>query len=295
VNLIARILIIEDNPTNLELMMYLLSAFGYKALTAMDGLDGIEVAQRERPDLIVCDVQLPKADGFEVVRRLKGQTDFAKTPVIAVTALAMVGDRERLLHAGFNGYLAKPIEPENFVGQVEAFLPSELRAKARQQGTWSVVPEEPRPAQHLGRVLVVDDTRANRELLRSLLEPHGYTVAMASSVEEAEEEVRRARPDLIIADVHLRDGTSLDFIQNLRDGEMPLLPVLIQSASALETDRKEIRAMKGVKLLNRPLDAERLLVEIQEALSPKGTLAGAHAQGGSRGDDPGGRRPAVES
>ena len=82
----ARILVIEDNPTNLELMMYLLSAYGYQPITATDGVEGVEAAQRERPDLIVCDVQLPRADGFEVVRRLRAQREFRKVPLIAVTA-----------------------------------------------------------------------------------------------------------------------------------------------------------------------------------------------------------------
>src|SRR5438094_3265577 len=125
-NLSARILVIEDNPTNLELMMYLLSAYGYEPLTAMDGLEGLEIAQRQRPDLIVCDVQLPKADGFEVVRRLKAEPAFRTMPLIAVTALAMVGDRDRLLNAGFDGYIAMPIHADDFVKTVDGYILIEL-------------------------------------------------------------------------------------------------------------------------------------------------------------------------
>src|SRR5262249_20198003 len=121
----ARILIIEDNPTNLDLMTYLLGAFQYTPLTAQDGEEGIEVARQEVPDLIICDVQLPKMDGYEVARWLKHHPQLHKVPLVAVTALAMVGDRDKLLAAGFDGYIAKPITPETFVQEVEYFLQSQ--------------------------------------------------------------------------------------------------------------------------------------------------------------------------
>lgn len=118
----ARILIIEDNPTNMELMVYLLRAFGYTPLTASDGEEGVAAAQREQPDLIICDVHLPKLDGYGVVAALKADPATQRIPALAVTALAMVGDRERLLAAGFDGYIGKPIEPDSFVTQIESFF-----------------------------------------------------------------------------------------------------------------------------------------------------------------------------
>ena len=266
----ARILVIEDNPTNLELMTYLLAAHGYDPLTATDGLEGVETAQRERPDLIVCDVQLPKADGYEVVRRLRGHHSLPKTvPLIAVTALAMVGDRERLLRAGFDGYIAKPIEPEKFVKQVEAFLPLEMLAGERKPEIWADAPVDVRQElDSQGIVLVIDDTGANRDLLQSILEPHGFRVVGAASIAEADREILRQRPDLIIADVHLRDGTSLEFIRRLRkDPQFESLPVLVQSANAAELERTAIGKVEGIKLLPRPLPAETLLREIRRVLS----------------------------
>lgn len=118
----ARILIIEDNAANLELMTYLLQAFGCTLLTAHDGEEGIEVASRELPDLIICDVGLPQIDGYEVARRLKSDITLRGIPLVAVTAFAMVGDRDKALGAGFNGYIAKPINPETFFGEVMTFL-----------------------------------------------------------------------------------------------------------------------------------------------------------------------------
>jgi CheY-like chemotaxis protein len=118
----ARLLIIEDHADNLELMRYLLTAFGHQPVAAMDGLAGLAAAARERPDLILCDLQLPGVDGLEVARRLKADAALRPVPLVAVTALAMVGDRERILAAGFDGYISKPIVPETFVPQIEAFL-----------------------------------------------------------------------------------------------------------------------------------------------------------------------------
>lgn len=136
----ARILIIEDNLTNLELMQYLLGAYGYQVVTAVDGIDGVAAAFAENVDLIVCDVHLPRLDGIGVTRLLKADTRTRSVPVIAVTAQAMVGDRERLLGAGFDGYLCKPIEAESFVSQVEAFLPSNLRTARTASDAAGTVP-----------------------------------------------------------------------------------------------------------------------------------------------------------
>lgn len=119
----AKILVIEDNPTNLQLMVYLLQAFGHTPLEAIDGEAGLELIRQELPDLVLCDIHLPSMDGFGVARQLKSHPAFRAVPLVAVTALAMVGDRDRILSAGFDGYITKPITPETFIGQVEAFLP----------------------------------------------------------------------------------------------------------------------------------------------------------------------------
>jgi CheY-like chemotaxis protein len=119
----ARILVIEDNPVNMELMVLLLEAFGHVPLTAMDGGAGLKLVEKEVPDLIICDIRLPTMNGYEVARTLKNNPKFRRIPLFAVTALAMLGDREKVLQAGFDAYLTKPILPENFVAQVEELLP----------------------------------------------------------------------------------------------------------------------------------------------------------------------------
>jgi len=118
----SRILVIEDNPTNMELITYLLTAFGHTPLMAHDGEEGVEAALRAAPDLILCDLALPKLDGYGVARRLKAESSLRGVPLIAVTALAMVGDRDKVIASGFDGYISKPITPETFVAEVESYL-----------------------------------------------------------------------------------------------------------------------------------------------------------------------------
>lgn len=125
--MVARILVIEDNAENLEVMACLLEAFGHTPLFARDGVEGLAAVAREQPDLIICDLQMPKLNGFDVCRQLKSDPVMCLIPLIAVTAQAMVGDRERVLEAGFNGYISKPINPRNFVEQVESYLTNRAR------------------------------------------------------------------------------------------------------------------------------------------------------------------------
>jgi len=124
----AHILVIEDNAANLELIRYLLSYSGYTVLQARDGTEGVDMARREQPDLVICDLQLPELDGYEVLQSLREDPTSAATIIVAVTAFSMPNDKQKVITVGFNGYLSKPIDPEMFVQQIEAYLPLELRA-----------------------------------------------------------------------------------------------------------------------------------------------------------------------
>lgn len=124
----ARILVIEDDLPSLQLVTYLLDGAGYATVAAEDGATGLERARRGAFDLVLCDLQLPGLNGFEVLEALAATPDPAAVPVVALTAFSMPSDRVRVLEAGFAGYLTKPIDPENFVAQVEVFLKPGRRA-----------------------------------------------------------------------------------------------------------------------------------------------------------------------
>ncbi len=118
----ATILYIEDNRQNMRLVRKMLASQGYEVLEASEGMIGIEVALAERPDLIFVDINLPDIDGMEVTERLKAEATTRDIPIIALTANAMYGDRERFLDAGCDGYLAKPISKSELVKTVHEFL-----------------------------------------------------------------------------------------------------------------------------------------------------------------------------
>jgi two-component system, cell cycle response regulator DivK len=104
------ILVVEDNEKNMKLFRDVLQATGYSTIEATSGEDAIEVARSHEPELVLMDVQLPGIDGVEALARLKDDERTASIPVLALTAQAMSGDRERFLQAGFDGYLAKPVD-----------------------------------------------------------------------------------------------------------------------------------------------------------------------------------------
>jgi CheY-like chemotaxis protein len=118
-----RLLIIEDNEQNLYLMRFLLERHGFTVVGAEDGPRGIAHAVDDPPDAILLDIQLPGMDGYAVVEELRRHHHLRETPVIAVTSYAMVGDREKILGAGANGYIEKPINPETFVSEIVRFVP----------------------------------------------------------------------------------------------------------------------------------------------------------------------------
>jgi two-component system cell cycle response regulator DivK len=117
-----KILIIEDNEQNLYLTTFILEKHGYEVFQAREGGKGIRLAGQVEPDLILLDIQLPEMDGYQAARALRSNPALDSVPIVAVTSYAMVGDRERILAAGCTGYIEKPINPDTFVAQVEAYL-----------------------------------------------------------------------------------------------------------------------------------------------------------------------------
>src|SRR5690349_3987857 len=140
-------------------MVYLLAAFGHEPVQALDGAEGVELARRQKLDLILLDIHMPQMDGYEVVRRLKNDRDCREIPIVAVTALAMVGDREKILASGFSGYIAKPIDPETFATQVQEYLGAAHRGSPQlaMRLQHHSVPARPSAPKKIAVVLFVDN------------------------------------------------------------------------------------------------------------------------------------------
>jgi two-component system cell cycle response regulator DivK len=119
-----RILIVEDQEDNRAILRDLLSQAGYALIEAADGEEGVKLAQREQPDLILMDIQLPVIDGYEATRRIKGVPELKSIPIIAVTSYALSGDEARARAAGCDGYVTKPFSPRDLLAKVRTYLPA---------------------------------------------------------------------------------------------------------------------------------------------------------------------------
>ena len=117
-----KILIVEDNPQNMRLIEMVLKAKGYALLKATDGEEALDVALRKRPDLILMDIQLPKLSGLEVTRRLRKTSAFSHIPIIAITAYAMKGDKEKVIESGCDAYLSKPFHTHELTEVIAEML-----------------------------------------------------------------------------------------------------------------------------------------------------------------------------
>ena len=118
----SKILIVEDNEKNMYLISYILKKKGYETIEATTGEQGVELAVKEKPDLVIMDIQLPGIDGLETTKRIRASAADANIPIIAMTSYAMTGDKEKAIEAGCTGYIEKPINPDTVLEEIEKYL-----------------------------------------------------------------------------------------------------------------------------------------------------------------------------
>lgn len=265
----ATILVIEDHPANIELMELLITSSGYGFVAAGDGVDGLAAAARERPDLIVCDVHLPRLDGYGVVAALEHDARLCRIPVVAVSALAMVGDREKLLAAGFDGYLAKPIDPERFVAEIERYLPAGLRAEPLPPADDAPAAGGSDDAEPQGPcVLVVDDAHDARAELRDTLEAFGFRVVDCDSAAAALGRLHGGGIDLVLCDVRMPGSDGWELLRSVKsDRTLAALPVVLVTVGRAQPHEQQ-RACAGgaAALLHRPLAPDELAARLHACL-----------------------------
>lgn len=239
-----RILVVDDNAANLALVLYLFKAFGYEADGFQNAHAALQALDQHSYDAAVVDMLVPEIDGFEFARRVRAQHRLQRLPLIAVTALAMVGDRERILAAGFDGYIAKPIDPERFVQQVEQFF-------------------APAPL-----ILVVDDVTVNRQVIRGALAPFGYRIAEASGARDAIAHLEKEKPSLILCDVHMPAGGGFELVEHVKgNAALRDIPFIFISSTAWQThDKRRGLELGAQKFILRPIDPQQLLDEVRAAL-----------------------------
>lgn len=264
----AHVLVIEDNAINLELLVYALKAFGHEVQSAMSATRGLEMVRDAQPAIILCDIQMPGMDGYQFAATLKADPTLNHIPLIGVSALAMVGDRDKAMLAGFDDYLPKPVDFEALQARLQRFgiVPGKASGwKGASTHEPSASPPPGRPE----KILIVDDVSWNLDIKKCLLEPLGYTVFTAPDTDKAMALALRERPMLIISDVGMREGTGYDFITRVKaePGLRGIPFIFLTATHATEADQQRGLALGANRYLLRPIDMQDLLREIEQCLA----------------------------
>jgi len=258
------VLVIEDDHMNMKLMRSLMGLGGYRMLEATDAETGLHLAAEHRPDLILMDVQLPGLDGLSATRRLKENSDLTTIPVIALTGLAMEGDREKALEAGCQDYISKPINTRSFLDSIGALL----LPKNHVDGIEPSVPTSPhRPYRH---ILVVDDDPMNVKLVDAILKKDGYESLKAYNGIEALAQVEEHHPDLILLDVMMPGKDGYQVTRELK-GNAATAGIPIIMITALNGTEDKVRGLEcgADEFLTKPVNAAELLARVKSMLRLK--------------------------
>ncbi len=274
----ARILAVDDEPQNLELLEALLVPAGYEVLLAGGGQEGLTMAQRERPDLILLDLMMPGVSGFEVCARLKTDPETRDIPVLFVTALSTVGDKERALAMGGDDILTKPFQRPELLARVEALLKvghlnrdldealASLHAREadrharRPQGRPLAPPASSAPV-----ILAVDDDALARQLYADALHEKGYLVHTADSGAQALEIARREPIDVVLLDILMPGMSGLEVLASL--GELiPDSPVIIITAHPTSENAIAALRLGAFDFIVKGFKTEMMLATVSRAL-----------------------------
>jgi CheY-like chemotaxis protein len=249
----AKILVAEDSPDIRALIEMLLQADGHEVTSVSDGRAAVRAAQDAGPDLILMDLSLPIVSGWEAVRQIRSDPSTAAVPILAVTAHAMQGDRERALAAGCDGFIPKPISEETFAASVTTFLGARrpLFPQAGAEGRAELPASEP------GRILVVDDHPEVAELLKTDLESDGHRVVVATSSARALEVFGQEDPfDLAVIDVMLGGDSGYTLTQALNERAVDYVPILMLTAGTI--DREKGYAVGADDFIGKPIESVEL-------------------------------------
>ncbi|TMD62273.1 MAG: response regulator [Chloroflexi bacterium] len=262
----ARILIVEDDPNNLDVAQRIVRAAGHEAIAATDGLMGLEVARRKHPDAILMDLLLPQLDGWSVTRALRAEPWAQGVPIIAVSALAMQADRALALEAGCDDFVSKPYAPAELRAVLSRYFPVGGATRAVR-----TAPDTTRqPEVVLGRALVVDDEPGNIELLTRRLRAIGCETFEASSGEQALEVAKRELPDVVLLDVMMPGMDGWETCRRLREDPITAgIQVIFVTARDHAEDIAKGFEVGGMDYVPKPFEPLELTARVRSAIIRK--------------------------
>ena len=235
-----KILVIEDVEFNRDLLVQLLED-EYQVLTAVNGAEGLALAERERPDLVLMDLSLPVVDGWEVLHELKADPGTKNIPIIVVS---IVDNKDLGYRLGAFDYLLKPFDRDTVLAALARIAPRH------------------------GRLLVVDDDPDVVEIVRQMLEGEPYEVEAALDGQEALDAIARQRPDVILLDLLMPRMDGFAVLEHLRqDAEQRAIPVIVLTAKTLTAVEHAVLEQSVLKVIQkRGLDRDHFVQELRGAL-----------------------------
>jgi DNA-binding response OmpR family regulator/anti-sigma regulatory factor (Ser/Thr protein kinase) len=270
----ARILVAEDSPDIRALIQMLLEQAGHVVLTVGDGRAAVQAAREAKPDLIVMDLSLPVLSGWEATRQIRSDPSGTGIPILAVTAHAMQGDRERALAAGCDGFIPKPINEEAFAARVASFLGIRPLSATPSPGRLDLPAGEP------GRILVVDDQPDVADLLREDLAADGHEVVVANSADQALAMFEDGRFDLAVIDVMLGSDSGYTLTRALAARSSEYVPVLLLTAGTI--DREKGYAMGADDFIGKPIEVVELRARARSLIRAGRLVREQHRMGKER-------------
>ena len=226
-----KILIVDDESRNIKLLSAQLRVAGYQVISANNGIDALLQAEQHHPDLILLDVMMPGMDGFEVTRRLKGNSITEHIPVVLITALEGSDNRIRGLDAGADEFLSKPVNRAELLARVRALyrmkvMQDELRHRRNLEQ--HIAQQDTSPAEEKSMVLVVEDDPKIAQQFELILQKAGYLVEVAASCQQAQTYIGQVLPDMVILDIMLPDQNGLELLDELKSrSDTQDIPVLV--------------------------------------------------------------------
>jgi len=284
----ASILIVDDEPENLELLEAVLAPTGHTIRSAGGGREALQAVQQERPDLILLDLMMPEVSGFEVCEMLRANEATARVPIIVVTALDQLGIKERTLSLGADDYLTKPIQPTDVVARVQAMMQvrhlqqdldrtlaylHELevarhshrrRALSAMDATASMAPRGP-AGPTPPTILIVDDEGLMREFYGGLLLESGFRVVTASSGPEALSVLPQYPVETVALDLMMPGVSGLETLEQIRQ-IAPDLPVIILTASPSSQNAIAALRLGAFDFIVKGIQHELVVVAVHRAV-----------------------------
>ena len=249
------ILLADDSPLIHRHTVPLLEDDGYEVRSAQDGAEAIELARALGPDLVITDVEMPLVDGYGVCKALKADPATAHVPVLICSSLGEAADLERGFDAGADDYLVKPVIPEELSTRVRALVLGSLPASRE-------------------RVLVVDDSPAQRHYVADCLARQGFDVTTADNGKTALDKAQAIRPALVVSDYEMPVMTGFELVHALRrDPELRQIPVIMLTARDSKRDMAQMRAAGASAYLVKPFSQDKCIALVERTLAERRLIA----------------------